>query len=126
MIIVYTDNGSCCINDAAVEKIVFLREEKEVRIWPLHADMGPGMPFQTITDVQQVVYNVQAEPRAINDSCEEIVHLRKMKVYTDRLRAFIFKLQDKNPELWEEIDREVKQERPKLFIDEQDKSKPSD
>ena len=123
MTIVFTENGSEIINDGLVLAIKYDREKQKVYILP--ADT-PQLPEREITNVQQVVYNVQAEPRAINDSCEEIVHLRKMKVYTDRLRAFIFKLQDKNPELWEEIDREVKQEKPKLFIDEQDKSKPSD
>lgn len=131
MTIVYTDDGSCYINDAAVEDIIFLREKKEVRIWPLHADMGPGMPFRTITGVQQVVYNVQAEPRAINDSCQEILELRKWKRFADRMRAINMRLMCKNMDLYEEIETELKQEQPKLFEnifdnEQTDESKPSD
>ena len=136
MTIAFTDNGSCCINDAAVEEIIFLREKKEVRIWPLHADMGPGMPFQTITDVQQVVYNVQAEPRAINDSCEEILDLRntiheliqkntKLEKSNMILRAYSRKLGDNDPSLYDKIYEEIHKEF-KEYFDEQDQSKPSD
>ena len=125
MTLVYTDNGSCCINDAAVETIVFLREEKVVRIYPLHADMGPGIPFRSITDVQQVVYNTQAEPYALNDSCKEILELRKWKRYADRMRAVHLRIEAKNPDLFQEVVEEVKKDCPKLFDDEQaDESNP--
>ena len=136
MTLVCTDNGSCYINDAAVEKIVFLREEKEVRMWPLNTDMGLSIPFQTITDVQQVVYNVQAEPRAINDSCEEILDLRntiheliqkntKLEKSNMILRAYSRKLGDNDPSLYDKIYEEIHQEF-KEYFDEQDQSKPSD
>ena len=137
MTLVYTDNGSCCINDAAVEEIIFLREKKEVRIWPLHADMGPGLPYRTITDVQQVVYNVHAEPRAINDSCQEILDLRnaiheQAKKYNSLekshaiLRAYNRKLYDNDPALYDKLYEEIHQEFKEYFDEQENESKPSD
>lgn len=136
MTIVFIDNGSACINDAAVESIVFLREKKEVRIYPLHADMGPGMPFKCLNNVQQVIYNVEAEQRAINDSCQEILDLRntvdeqarkynKLIKNNEILRAYNRKLSDRDPSLYDKIYEEIHKEF-KEYFDEQDKSKPSD
>lgn len=98
--------------------------------------MGPGMPFQTITDVKQVVYNVQAEPRAINDSCQEILDLRntiheQAKKCTNIeksnaiLRAYNRKLYNNDPTLYDKLYEEIHQEF-KEYFDEQDQSKPSD
>ena len=85
MTIVYTENGSEVINDGLVESIKFDRKEQNVYVIPANA---PQEPSRKITNVQQVIYNVQANQTAINDSCEEILELRKWKRFADRMRAF--------------------------------------
>lgn len=137
MTIVYTDNGSSCINDNAVESIIFLRESKEVRIFPLSERIGPGLPYREIKGVQQVVYNVQAEPRAINDSCQEILDLRnaiheQAKKYNDLekshaiLRAYNRKLCDNDPALYDKLYEEIHKEFKEYFDEKDNESKPSD
>lgn len=112
MTIVYTENGSEVINDGLVESIKFDRKEQNVYVIPANA---PQEPSRKITNVQQVIYNVQANQTAINDSCEEIIELRKWKRFADRMRAINMRLMCKNMDLYEEIEAELKQEQPKLF-----------
>jgi hypothetical protein len=124
MTIVYTDNGSEFINDGVMESIRFDREAQKVYITPCN---DPEHSVREITNVQQVVYNVQADQRAINDSCQEILELRKWKRFADRMRAISLRLMCKNMDLYEEIEAELKKEQPKLFENIFDnESKPSD
>ena len=128
MTIVYTENGSEVINDGLVESIKFDRKEQNVYVTPANA---PQEPSRKITNVQQVIYNVQANQTAINDSCEEIIELRKWKRFADRMRAINLRLMCKNMDLYEEIEAELKQEIPKLFEnifdnEQANESKPSD
>ena len=128
MTLVYTDNGSIWINDDAVQSVEFERKKQKVSITA--KDDPTMMPARDIYHVQQVVYNVQANQTAINDSCEEILELRKWKRFADRMRAINLRLMCKNMDLYEEIEAELKKEQPKLFEnifdnEQTDESKPS-
>lgn len=135
MIIVYTNKGSICINDDAVLSVEFERKRKEVSII---AKNDPTMrSAREIYHVQQVVYNVQAEPRAINDSCQEILDLRnaiheQAKKYNSLekshaiLRAYNRKLYDNDPALYDKLYEEIHKEFKEYFDEQANESKPGD
>lgn len=128
MTLVYTDNGSEYINDGVMESIRFDREAQKVYITPCN---DPEHSVREITNVQQVIYNVHAEPRAINDSCQEILALREeAKKLETRLHAecehsrmmqeYAIILMKEDPDLYEKISEKV-QENFKDYLEEQDK-----
>ena len=134
MTIVYTENGSEYINDGVMESIRFDREAQKVYITPCN---DPEHSVREITNVQQVIYNVHAEPRAINDSCQEILDLRnaiheQAKKYNSLekshaiLRAYNRKLYDNDPTLYDKLYEEIHQEFKEYFDEQENESKPSD
>lgn len=134
MTLVYTENGSEYINDGVMESIRFDREAQKVYITPCN---DPEHSVREITNVQQVIYNVHAEPRAINDSCQEILDLRnaihvQAKKYNSLeksnaiLRAYNRKLYDNDPALYDKLYEEIHQEFKEYFDEQDSESKPSD
>ena len=134
MTLVYTDNGSEYINDGVMESIRFDREAQKVYITPCN---DPEHSVREITNVQQVIYNVHAEPRAINDSCQEILDLRNAIQEQDKkyksleksniiLRAYNRKLFNEAPDLYDKFYEEIHQEFKEYFDEQEYESKPSD
>ena len=136
MIIVITDHGNKYVNDSSIELLSHDREARKVHIFL--ADRNASA--YDYKDVQQVVYIGNNSDATIKEDSDVVADLKKLLKeeearyddqfkYTTMMRAYAFKLMERDPELYDKINEEVQQEFKdylKSKRNEQDKSKPSD
>lgn len=136
MIIVITDHGNKYVNDSSIELLSHDREARKVHIFL--ADRNASA--YDYKDVQQVVYIGNNSDATIKEDSDVVADLKKLLKeeearyddqfkYTTMMRAYAFKLMERDPELYDKINEEVQQEFKDYLNskrNEQDKSKPSD
>lgn len=132
MIIVITKDGNKYVNDSSLELLSHDREERKVHIFL--ADRNASA--YDYKDVQQVVYIGNNSDVIWKEDSDVVANLKKQlkeeearhdeqHKYALMIGEYARILMNCNPELYDEIDKEV-QKRYKDYFDEQDKSKPSD
>lgn len=137
MIIVITDHGNKYVNDSSIELLSHDREERKVRIFL--ADRNSSA--YDYKDVQQVVYIGNNSDATIKEDSDIVADLKKLLKeeearyddqikHTTMMRAYAFKLMDRDLELYDKINEEVQQEFKDYLNrkrnEQADKSKPSD
>jgi hypothetical protein len=127
MIIVITDNGNEYINDNSIQTI---HHERNERIASIFLDKE-RIPARHIYDVQQVVYIGNNSDVTFKEDSNVVADLKKLlkeeearydekNKYAQMLGAYARKLMSRNPELYDQIDDEVRKEY-KDFLDERKK-----
>lgn len=127
MIIVITDNGNEYINDNSIQTI---RHERNERLASIFLDKE-RIPARHIYDVQQVVYIGNNSDVTFKEDSNVVADLKKLlkeeearydekNKYAQMLGAYARKLMSRNPELYDQIDDEVRKEY-KDFLDERKK-----
>lgn len=136
MIIVITDHGNKYVNDSSIELLSHDREARKVHIF--FADRNASA--YDYKDVQQIVYIGNNSDVTIKEDSDVVADLKKLlkeeearyddqREYIKMMRAYAFKLMDRDLELYDKINEEVQQEFKDYLNsirNEQDKSKPSD
>lgn len=117
MIIVITDDGNKYVNDNSIEVISHDREKRKVSIFLPDRNSA----VYTYTDVQQVVYYGNNSDVVIKEDSNEMADLKKKLKesearykdqlrYAEMMRAYAFKLMNRDPDLYDKIYKEVHQE----------------
>jgi hypothetical protein len=127
MIIVITDNGNKYINENTIESVAHIRENRTVHVYSPHKKI----PTYIYSDVQQVVYIGNNSDVTFKEDSNVVADLKKLlkeeearydekNKYAQMLGAYARKLMSRNPELYDQIDDEVRKEY-KDFLDERKK-----